>query len=372
MYSHSPLTSRVKALKSIFGTGRCTHLLHSPLWWRSLSIFLGPDDYLPSQLTFRVNELKSIFRADRLLTFSTHLQGEGTRVYLWDWEMYLPSPLTSRVKMLGSIFGTGRCTYLLHSPPGWRHSGLSLGPGDVLTFFTHLQGEGTQVYLWHQEMYWPSPLTSRMKALKSIFGTGRCTHLLHSAPGCMYSGLLVLGAVLTISTQCEGGCAQVYLWDWEMYSPSPLTSRVNALESIFSTGRCTYLLHSLPEWTRPGLSSGPGDGFARRRVRSECCSCRAASPLAVRRWTVWVSWREGWATGPGPRRTGRSHQQQTPTNTWVSPMSPFALTISVKADTSDQSGHGTRFWSELEGHYWRKHCRSTDAVLTPSHSVNGP
>ena len=212
--------------------------------------------------------------------------------------MYLPSLLTSRVKAFESIFGTGRCTYLLHSAPGWRRSSLSSGLGDILTFSTHLQGEG----------------------------------------------------------------AWVYPWDWEMYLPSPLSSRVKPLESIFGTERCTHLLHSPPGWTRSGLSSGPGDGFARRRVRSEYCSCRAASPLVVRRWTVWVSWREGWATGPGPRRMGRSHQQQTPTNTWVSPMGPFVQSINVKADTTDQSRNWAKFWSELEGHCWRKHCRS----------VNGP
>ena len=302
-----------------------------------------------------------------LLTFSTHLQGECT-----------PGPGDGFTHLLRSapgwrhsksIFGTGRCTHLLHSPPGWRHLSLSSGPGDVLTFPTQLQGEVARVYLQDWEMYSPSPLTS----MNGKGGTTSYTYLPHSAPGWGYSSLFsVLGDVLTFSAQLHGEGSRVYLRDWEMYLPSPLTFRVKALVSIFRIRRCTHLLRSPPEWRRSSLSSGPGDGFARRRVRSECCSCRAASRLAVRRWTVWGSWREGWATGPGPRRTGRSHQQQTPTNTWVSPMGPFALSINVKADTSDQFGDGIKFWSELEGHCWHKHCRSTDAVLTSTHSVNWP
>ena len=173
--------------------------------------------------------------------------------------MYSFSSLTSRVNRLEFNFSTGRCTYLPHSPPGWRRMGLSLELGDALTFSTHLQGE----------------------------------------------------------------CTGVNLQDRKMYSPSPPTSRVKAPESIFGTGRCTYLLHPPPGWRRSGLSSGPGDGFARRKVRSECCSCRAASRPAVRRWTVWVSWREGWATGLGHQRTDRSHQPQIPTNTKVSPEGSF-------------------------------------------------
>ena len=165
----SPLTSRVNALESISNTGRCAYLL-SLLGWRYFSLF--------------------------------SVLGEGfTYLLQWPPKQMLSSQFSVLwVKTLKSILSPGRCTYLLCWPPGWRHSSLFPGLGDALIFSAHLQGEGTLVYFQDWKM----------------------------------------GDGLTFSAHQQGEGTRVYFQDWEMHLPSLLTSRVKALESIFRTGRCTY------------------------------------------------------------------------------------------------------------------------------------